>query len=120
VALRYWTVLTRAPETGRHTNCVATERPRSAVVIFTRLGKELSVSQHTGIDDREAEASARVAKVFDTAVLEHALETKMTHELGYGSGDLAGAGQGVPRTAIQGRLFRHRMGPGRPEHAMGS
>jgi putative transposase len=81
-------------------------------VISTRLGKELSVSQDTDLDAREAEASARLASVFDVsmidalladamasgtpiegangllntmtkAVLERALEVEMTHELGY-------------------------------------
>ena len=70
------------------------------------------MSQDTGIDDREDEASARLAEVFDAsmidalladamasgtpidgvdglwnkmtkAVLERALEAEMTHELGY-------------------------------------
>jgi putative transposase len=81
-------------------------------VISTRLGRELSVSQDTTVEDREAEASARLASMFDAsmidalvadamasgtpiegveglvnqmtkAVLERAWEVEMTHELGY-------------------------------------
>jgi hypothetical protein len=89
-------------------------------------GKELSVSQDTNLDDREAEASARLASVFDAsmidalmtdamasgtpiegvdglvntmtkAVLKRALEVEMTHEPGYGREDPAGAGSGNSR-----------------------
>jgi putative transposase len=95
-------------------------------VISTRLGKELSVNQDTGMDDCAAEASVRLAQVFDAsmidalladaeasgtpiegvdgllnqmtkAVLERALEAEMTHELGYERGDPAGAGSGNSR-----------------------
>lgn len=114
--------------------------PRSAVVIFTRLGKELSVSQDTGIDDREAEASARLAEVFDTsmidalladavasgtpidgvdgllnkmtkAVLERALEAELTHELGYDRGDPAGAGSGNSRNGHSAKRVSTPNGP---------
>ena len=91
-----------------------------------RLGKELSVSQDNGIGDRCAEASSRLATVFDAsmidalladaeasgtpidgvggllnqmtkAVLQRALETEMTHELGYERGDPSGVGSGNSR-----------------------
>ena len=84
------------------------------------------MNQDTDLDDREAEASARLATVFDAsmidalltdamasgtpiegvdgllnqmtkAVLERALEAEMTHELGYERGDPAGHGSGNSR-----------------------
>lgn len=114
--------------------------PRSAVVISARLGKELSVSQDTGIDDREAEASARLAGVFDTsmidalladadasgtpidgvdgllnkmtkAVLERALEMEMTHELGYRRGDPEGTGSGNSRNGHSQKTLSTPNGP---------
>jgi putative transposase len=114
--------------------------PRSAVVISTRLGKELSVSQDTGVDECEAEASARLAQVFDAsmidalladaeasgtpidgvdgllnkmtkAVLERALEAEMAHELGYGRGDPAGAGSGNSRNGHSTKTIATPNGP---------
>lgn len=84
------------------------------------------MSQDTSVDGRETAASARLTKVFDAsmidvlladaeasgtpidgvdgllnqmtrAVLERALETEMTHELGYERGDPAGVGSGNSR-----------------------
>jgi len=114
--------------------------PRSAVVIVTWPGRELSVSQDTSIDDREAEASARLAEVFDSsmidalladaeasgtpiegvdgllnrmtkAVLERALEAELTHELGYGRGDPAGAGSGNSRNGHSTKRVSTSNGP---------
>jgi putative transposase len=98
------------------------------------------VSQDTGIDDREAEASARLAQVFDAsmidalladaeasgtpidgvdgllnkmtkAVLERVLETEMTHELGYGRGDPTGAGSGNSRNGHSRKTISTSNGP---------
>jgi putative transposase len=86
--------------------------PRSAVVVFTRLGREPSVSQGTSVEDRDVEASRRLAEALDPsvidalladaksagtpiggvdgllnkmtrAVIERALAVEMTLELGY-------------------------------------
>ena len=98
------------------------------------------MSQDTGIDDREAEASERLARVFDAsmidallvdveasdtpiggvdgllntmtkAVLERALETEMTHELGYRRGDPAGAGSGNSRNGHSQKTISTPNGP---------
>jgi putative transposase len=95
------------------------------------------VNQDTDLDAREAEASARLASVFDAsmidalltdamasgtpiegangllntmtkAVLERALEAEMTHELGYRRGDPAGHGSGILVMVIHPRRFRRR------------
>lgn len=96
--------------------------------------------QDSGIDDREAEASARLAEVFDTsmidallvdaaasgtpiegvdgllnqmtkAVLERALEAEMTHELGYERGDPDGAGSGNSRNGRSTKKVSTPNGP---------
>jgi putative transposase len=46
-------------------------------VISTRLGKELSVSQDTDLEDREAEASARLASIFDVSMIDALLVDAM-------------------------------------------
>lgn len=98
------------------------------------------MSQDTGIDDREAEASVRLVEVFDSsvidalladaeasgtpidgvdgllnkmtkAVLERALETEMAHELGYGRGDPAGAGSGNSRNGYSRKTISTPNGP---------
>jgi putative transposase len=117
-------------------------------VISTRLGKELSVNQDTDLDAREAEASARLATVFDasmidalladamasgtpiegvdgllnqmtTAVLERALEVEMTHELGYERGDPAGAGTGNSRHGHSTKTVATSNGGGDHHRAAG-
>jgi len=98
------------------------------------------VTQDTGFDDREAEASARLAQVFDAsmidgllvdaevsgtpiegvdgllnqvtkAVLERALEMEMTQELGYGRGDPAGVGSGNSRNGHSRKMISTSNGP---------
>lgn len=96
--------------------------------------------QDSGIDDREVEASARLAEVFDAsmidalladavaagtpidgvdgllnqmtrAVLERALETEMTLELGYERGDPAGTGSGNSRNGHSTKKVSTPNGP---------
>lgn len=98
------------------------------------------MSQDTSVDDREAEASVRLAQVFDAsmidalladaeasgtpiegvdgllnkmtkAVLERALEAEMTHELGYRRGDPAGAGSGNSRNGHSRKTISTSNGP---------
>jgi putative transposase len=98
------------------------------------------VSQDNGIDDRSVEASSRLATVFDAsmidallvdaeasgtpidgvdgllnqmtkAVLERALETEMTHELGYERGDPSGAGSGNSRNGHSTKRIATPNGP---------
>jgi transposase-like protein len=98
------------------------------------------VSQDTGIGDREAEASARLADVFDTsmidalladamasgtpidgvdgllnkmtkAVLERVLEAELTHELGDERCDPAGAGSGNSRNGHSAKRVSTPNGP---------
>ena len=98
------------------------------------------MSQHTDLDAREAEASARLASVFDVsmidalladamasgtpidgangllnqmtkAVLERALEIEMTHELGYERGDPAGHGSGNSRNGHSTKTVATSNGP---------
>lgn len=98
------------------------------------------MSQDTGIDDREAEASERLARVFDAsmidallvdveasdtpidgvdgllntmtkAVLERALEAEMTHELDDRRGDPAGAGSGNSRNGHSQKTVSTPNGP---------
>lgn len=92
------------------------------------------------IGDRETEASARLAEVFNSsmidglladaeasgtpvdgvdglvnrmtrAVLERALETEMTHELGYERGDPSGAGSGNSRNGYSQKTVSTPNGP---------
>ncbi len=99
------------------------------------------MSQDTDLDDREAEASARLASIFDasmidalvadamasgtpiegadgllntmtTAVLERALEIEMTHELGYERGDPAGHGSGNSRNGHSSKTISTSNGGG--------
>lgn len=98
------------------------------------------MSQDIGIDDRAAEASERLAHVFDAsvidalladaeasdtpidgvdgllnkmtkAVLERALETEMTHELGYERGDPSGVGSGNSRNGRTRKTVSTPNGP---------
>jgi putative transposase len=114
--------------------------PRSADVIVTRLRKDHPVRQDTTCDDREAEASRRLAEAFDPAmidslladaqvagspldgaegllnqmtkaVLERALQAEMTHELGYERGDRAGAGSGNSRNGTSTKTVSTAAGP---------
>jgi putative transposase len=98
------------------------------------------VHQDTICDDREAEASRRLAEAFDPtvidtlltqataagaplgganellnqmtkAVLERALQAEMTHELGYERGDPAGAGSGNSRNGTSTKTVSTTAGP---------
>lgn len=98
------------------------------------------MSEDSGVDAREAEASARLTEVFDAsvidalladaeasgtpiegvdgllnrmtkAVLERALETEMTHELGYERGDPAGIGSGNSRNGHSRKTVSTPNGP---------
>jgi putative transposase len=98
------------------------------------------VRQDTTCDDREAEASRRLAEAFDPAVidtlladataagtplegvdgllnqmtkavLERALQAEMTHELGYERDDPAGAGSGNSRNGTSTKTVSTAAGP---------
>lgn len=98
------------------------------------------MSQDNGIGDRCVEASSRLAAVFDAsmidalladaeasgtpidgvdgllnqmtkAVLERALETEMTHELGYERGDPSGVGSGNSRNGYARKTVSTPNGP---------
>ena len=96
------------------------------------------MSQDTSIEDRQLEASRRLAEVFDPctidalladakitgtpldgvdgllnqmtkAVIERALQTEMTQELGYERGNPAGVGSGNSRNGISTKTIPPRM-----------
>jgi putative transposase len=98
------------------------------------------VSQDTSIEDRDVEASRRLAEALDPsvidalladaqaagtpidgvdgllnkmikAVIERALAAEMTHELGYGRGDPAGAGSGNSRNGTSKKTISTPNGP---------
>jgi putative transposase len=98
------------------------------------------VSQDTSIEDREAEASRRLAGALDSsmidalladaeiagtpldgvdgllnqltkAVIERALQAELTHDLGYERGDPAGAGSGNSRNGIGRKTVSTTNGP---------
>ena len=98
------------------------------------------MSQDTSIDDRDREASRRLAEMFDPsmidallvdaqatgtpfdgvdgllsrmnkAVIERALAIEMTHELGYERGDPAGAGSGNSRNGYSPKTVSTVNGP---------
>jgi len=114
--------------------------PRSVDVIITWPGREPSVSQDTSIEDREAEASRRLAGALDSsmidalladakmtgtpldgvdgllnqmtkAVVERALQAEMTHELGYERDDPAGVGSGNSRNGSSRKTISTTNGP---------
>jgi putative transposase len=98
------------------------------------------VSQDTSIEDRDVEASRRLAEALDPsvidalladaqaagtpidgvdgllnkmikAVIERALAAEMTHELGYGRGDPVGAGSGNSRNGTSKKTISTPNGP---------
>jgi transposase-like protein len=98
------------------------------------------VSQDSSVDDREVEASRRLAEMFDPSmidallvdaqaagtpldgvdgllnrmnkvVIERALAIEMTHELGYERGDPAGAGSGNSRNGYSAKTVSTANGP---------
>jgi putative transposase len=98
------------------------------------------VSQDTSVDDRDVEASRRLAEVLDPsvidalladaqatgtpldgvdgllnrmnkAVIERALAAEMTQELGYERGDPAGAGSGNSRNGFSVKTISTASGP---------
>jgi putative transposase len=98
------------------------------------------VSQDTSVEDRDVEASRRLAEAFDSsvidalladaqasgtpidgvdgllnrmtkAVIERALQVEMTHELGYERGDPAGAGSGNSRNGSSVKTISTPNGP---------
>jgi putative transposase len=109
-------------------------------VIFTLSGKEPSVSQDTSVEDREAEASRRLAAALDPsmidalladakitgtpldgvdgllnqmtkAVMERVLQAELTHDLGYERGDPAGVGSGNSRNGSARKTISTTNGP---------
>lgn len=114
--------------------------PRSVDVISTRPGREPSVSQDTSIEDREVEASRRLAAAIEPstiyalladakrtgtpidgvdgllnrmtkAVIECALRAEISHELGYERDDPAGAGSGNSRNGFTVKTVSTPNGP---------
>ncbi len=109
-------------------------------MIFTRPGRDHPVSQDSSIEDRESEASRRLAGALDPsvidrllaeaqssgtpidgvdgllnqmtkAVIERALQAEMTHELGYPYADPAGAGSGNSRNGTSTKTVSTTNGP---------